>query len=177
MFLSWGTSLQFWTVYHQLHHFLAPLLSPLVQLVRFWSWRKLIWSHWVHPSFCMSQAIRKDQVCPSSNKGGCLIPHPLLAIYIRDLICLTAHLRPPLLIGLVRAGCPVVSEPQLEWRQWYCHTIWWWKLWVCSLSKFLMFLSRQTSFERAINLASTNIIVCWILYIVKNGSGFKHPSF
>ena len=58
------------------------------------------WGNWLrgcgrHPTFCMSQAIRRDQVCLSSNKGGCFISHPLFAIYKPDPFGLTANLRPP----------------------------------------------------------------------------------
>ena len=40
-------------------------------------------------------AMRRDQVSPSSNKGGCFITHPLLALYKPDPFSCTAHLSPP----------------------------------------------------------------------------------
>ena len=39
--------------------------------------------------------MRRGQVCPSSNKGVCLLTHPLFAIYIPDTFDRTAHLSPP----------------------------------------------------------------------------------
>ena len=39
-------------------------------------------------------AMRRDQVCPSSNKGGCLLTHPLFAICKPDTFDRTAHLSP-----------------------------------------------------------------------------------
>ena len=40
-------------------------------------------------------AMIRDQVCFISNKGGCLLTHPLYAIYKPDPLARTAHLRPP----------------------------------------------------------------------------------
>ena len=47
-------------------------------------------SHLLHDS-----AMIRDQVCPSSNKGGCFLTHPLFAIYKPDPLARTAYLRPP----------------------------------------------------------------------------------
>ena len=40
-------------------------------------------------------AMIRDQVCSSSNKGGCLLTHPLFVIYKPDPVDRTAHLSPP----------------------------------------------------------------------------------
>ena len=47
-------------------------------------------SHFLHVS-----AILRDEVCPSSNKGGCFVTHPLCAVYRPDPLDRTAHLSPP----------------------------------------------------------------------------------
>ena len=40
-------------------------------------------------------AILRDQVCPSSNKEGSFVTHPLFVIYKPDALDCTAHLSPP----------------------------------------------------------------------------------
>ena len=63
-------------------------------------------SHLLHES-----AMRRDQICPSSNKEGCLITHPLFAIYKPDPFDRTAQFSPPPSHRLFTSSfCPVVSE-------------------------------------------------------------------
>ena len=53
------------------------------------------------PSLLLHEsAMRRDQVRPSSNKGGCLITH-LFAIYKPDPFGRTAHLSPPCLVDFL----------------------------------------------------------------------------
>ena len=53
----------------------------------------------------------RDQVCPNSNKGGCLITHPLFASYGPDPFDRTAHLSPPpISLTLYEHFRPFVSE-------------------------------------------------------------------
>ena len=47
-------------------------------------------SHLLHAS-----VILRDQVCPSTNKGGCFVTHPLFVVYKPDPLDHTAHLNPP----------------------------------------------------------------------------------
>ena len=56
-------------------------------------------------------AMRRDQVCPSSNKARCFITHPLFTIYKPDPLAYIAHLSPPpsRRLSMSMFG-PVVSE-------------------------------------------------------------------
>ena len=47
-------------------------------------------------SFCLNQTVRRDQVCPRSNKRGYFISYPLFARHKPHPICHTGHLRLPL---------------------------------------------------------------------------------
>ena len=63
-------------------------------------------SHLLHES-----AMIRDQVCSSSNKGGCLITHPLFAIYKPDPFDRTAH---PHLVGFLRASSSSCLRAKIE---------------------------------------------------------------
>ena len=53
---------------------------------------QILWtpSHLLHES-----SLIRDHVCPSSNKEGCLLTHPLFVICKHDPLAHTAHLKPP----------------------------------------------------------------------------------
>ena len=79
-----------------------------------------------HPS-CMNQAIRRDQVCPQSNKGLCL-SHPLFVRYKPDPFYYTANLRlPPSLVGIPTSWMPNCLQAKV-WA-----TLQWQKIWMCSV--------------------------------------------
>ena len=92
------SSLHFYSSFRGMNLLLAvPLLDSFTAthgaVFKFGLWRNWLGVIGCHPT-CMSQAIRRDQVFPSSNKGGCFISHPLFAMYKPDAFGLTAHLRP-----------------------------------------------------------------------------------
>ena len=87
-------------------HFLAVVTVFISCRLNFYGWAlslasfwglvevlaRILWtpSHLLHES-----AMIRDQVCPSSNDEGCLLTHPLFAIYKPDPLACAAHLRPP----------------------------------------------------------------------------------
>ena len=75
----------------------ASLLDALCRALCFWmfifeilTWMLQMPSHLPHES-----TILRDQVCHSSNKGGCFVTHTLFAIYKPVPLDCTAHLSPP----------------------------------------------------------------------------------
>ena len=75
-----------------------PLLGFLTVTHRAVSGAVDLWGNWLrviggHPMFYMSQAVRREQVCRSSNKG-CCISHLHFAINKPDPFSYSAHLRP-----------------------------------------------------------------------------------
>ena len=103
------------------------------------------------PSYLLHEpAMTRDQVCPSSNKEGCLLAHPLFAIYKPDPLACTAHLRPPpsrrlsisILVQLYpskeRMKVMVVAHPLLV------------KIGYVQFEQLFTMLSLQTTFERVI---------------------------
>ena len=75
---------------------LRTLYLPFLPLTLLWGLveivARILWkpSHLLHES-----AMIRAQVCPNSYKEGCLLKHPLFAIYKPDPLACTTHLRPP----------------------------------------------------------------------------------
>ena len=88
-----STPISVFVVYCQLYH----IWTSYCLMLSFFGvhLRILVWSHCT-PSLLLHQsAMRRDQVCRSSNKGGCLIKLPF-SIYKPDPFDHTAYLIPPL---------------------------------------------------------------------------------
>ena len=147
MFHFWGTAISVCVA----KLFVVPLLEGLCLWALLWGLVKvatqILWmpSHLLHES-----AMIRDQVCPSSNKEGCLLTHPLFAIYKPDPLSHTAHLKPPpsrrlsmnmfvkLYPSKERMRVTVPAHPLLA------------KIWCVQFEQLFTMLSLQTTFKRVI---------------------------
>ena len=78
---------------------------------------KLAQIQWFYPSFCMSQVMWREQVCPFSNKSRKLRHHFLLLL---DTDFISTHLSHLPLVDGLQVWCPVVPKPREEWQV-ECH--------------------------------------------------------
>ena len=136
-----------------LHMHLDSLTVPLFSSFRVGSLRKLTRNQPMPSTFCVSQAIRRDQVCHISNEGGCLIKHPRLAI------C-----KPDSFVSLTAPSCRFfykqdvqLSPRQSEIDSNCAATLSGGKNFASSVWTFLTFLNLQTSFEKEVNMSSTKV--------------------
>ena len=44
---------------------------------------------WMPSLLLHESAMIRDHICPSSNKGGCLLTHPKVTAMIRDQVCIS----------------------------------------------------------------------------------------
>ena len=52
----------------------------------------------------------------------------------------------------------LVKRPKFEWVLWYCHTLWWWKIWVHLVWTFFMFHVSKLYLREESTIASTTAI-------------------
>ena len=104
------------------------------------AWEKIVRIHWTYPTFCISHAVWRGQVCPRSNKGGC---HFITSSFCMIQTC-SRMMQPPLVDSTSCSPC--VSELREEREQDHQRTQWWWE--GCQFDFFLSHTSSLTSLLR-----------------------------
>ena len=123
-FSPWGALIQSRIAYYWLCHLWKPLLLPARSANGVvGQGRNCFGAIRCHPTFCMKQTIRRDQIWPCSNNGGHFMSHLRFMIQTWSLLSYCPLQTAPLSYEFLLVGCPDVSEPEFEWQLWHCYTL------------------------------------------------------
>ena len=142
--------------------------------------RRLTQSHLVSSLLLRKSAMRRDQVCPRNNKLGCLITHPLFAIYKPDLFGLTPHFRSLFYRRLSMSIFARLSPSQSLLRVMAPSPPLAVKIWIRSVEHLFTFHVSKLRLREWLTAASTKVNSNEKgsgLFIAKRGCVIKHPPF